>query len=77
MDENFRLAFLGKDFHKQAELLFADVEKKISPDVPINAVIQVANPAFHIAEEQVAEIEKVFSTHPAGFNLVEVSTSHP
>lgn len=76
MDENFRLAFLGKDSHKQAELLFADVEKKISPDVPINAVIQVANPAFHIEEEQVAEIEKVFSTHPAGFNLVEVSASH-
>lgn len=75
MEPMDRLSFLGKNFHQQAELFLADIEKRLGLDVPLRIAIQVANLEFDIGLEQVEEIQKVFASHPGGFTIVSLSQS--
>ena len=75
MPASARTAFFGKNFTQQAELLLADIEKRMGEDEPIIMAIQVAEESFPIAAQQIEEIEKVFLKHRGGFEIVDVTSS--
>ncbi|MEG0470517.1 sugar ABC transporter substrate-binding protein [Amedibacillus sp. YH-ame6] len=70
-----RFAYMGKDFHKQAELLLNEVEKKFAKNEPLKIAIQVAEKSFNIAQQQIEEVEKVFALHPGGYEIINISES--
>ncbi|MBT9779750.1 substrate-binding domain-containing protein [Clostridium sp. MCC353] len=70
-----RLAFFGKDVKKQADVLYEGACKKIDQDTPIKASIQVAALNYQIAHDQIDAIKEVFSKHPGGFEVVNISES--
>lgn len=70
-----RLAYMGKDFHLQAELLLEGVEKKLGKDTPLRIAIQAANLDFQIGQDQVREIRDVFASHPGGYTIIATSQS--
>lgn len=70
-----RLAFLGKDVKKQAEVLYEEVKKKVGEDTEIKAAIQVAALNYLIATEQIDAIKEVFGQHPGGFEVVSIAES--
>ncbi|MEG0911982.1 MAG: substrate-binding domain-containing protein [Oscillospiraceae bacterium] len=71
-----KLAFLGKDLEKQAELYYQEVKKYIADDEKIVCSIQCAalNAQFYI--DQNAAVEKALSQHPGGFELVNTTVSN-
>ncbi len=75
MEDVAHLYYMGKDFHKQAELLLADIEEKVGKNEKLTIAIQAANLDFKIAQDQIKEIETVFSKHPGGFSIVSLSES--
>ncbi|WMJ23538.1 substrate-binding domain-containing protein [Paludicola sp. MB14-C6] len=70
-----KLAFFGKDVNVQAQALYDDAVKNVGKDKPITASIQVAALNYQAAQDQVAAIKNVFSKHPGGFKLVNISES--
>ena len=74
-DVEGRLAFLGKDLQKQAELMYAEVAKVIPADQKIYMSLQAAalNAQFYI--DQNNAVEEVFSKHPGGFELVNITAA--
>lgn len=70
-----RVYYMGKDFHLQAQMLLEDIEKRIGEDGHLKIAIQVADASFNIAKDQIKEIEKVFSKHKGGFEIVSISQS--
>ena len=76
MPASARTAFFGKNFTQQAELLLADIEKRMGEDEPIIMAIQVAEESFPIAAQQIEEIEKVFFKNiVVVFEIVDVTSS--
>lgn len=75
MPESKRTAYFGKDFHKQAELILADIEKNWGKDKKLIISIQVAQESFTIAKEQIQQIKNVFKKHSGGFEIVSVTSS--
>lgn len=75
MEDAAHLYYMGKDFHKQAELLLQDIEAKVGKKKKLKTAIQVANLDFKIAQDQIKEIETVFATHPGGYEIVSISES--
>lgn len=75
MENVEHLYYMGKDFEKQAQLLLDDIEKKEGKNKPLKVAIQVANLDFKIAQDQIAEIKKVFEKHPGGYEIISVSES--
>lgn len=75
MEDTAHLYYMGKDFHKQAELLLQDIEAKRGKKEKLKAAIQVANLDFKIAQDQIKEIETVFAKHPGGYEIVSISES--
>lgn len=70
-----KLAFLGKDLNKQAELFYEEACKYVDQDEKIVASIQCAALNAQIYVDQNKAIEDVFSKHPGGFELVNTTTS--
>ena len=68
-----KLAFLGKDLNRQAELFYEEACKYIGQDEKIVASIQCAALNAQIYIDQNAAIEEVFSKHPGGFELVNTT----
>lgn len=68
-----KLAFLGKDLNRQAELFYEEACKYIGQDEKIIASIQCAALNAQIYIDQNAAIEEVFSKHPGGFELVNTT----
>lgn len=75
MPDSGRLAYMGKDFHRQAQLFLEGVEKRLGKNEPLKIAIQAASLEFQIGKDQVLEIEKVFASHPGGFEIVDCSQS--
>lgn len=75
MPDSERMAFMGKNFHEQAEILLTDIEAKLGKEVPLTIAIQVAEYSFAIAKDQIAQIEEVFAQHPGGFSITSISES--
>ncbi len=71
-----KLAFLGKDLNKQAELFYEEALKYVAEDEKITASIQCAALNAQIYIDQNEAIEEVFSKHPGGFELVNITTSN-
>ncbi|MEG1926431.1 MAG: substrate-binding domain-containing protein [Ruthenibacterium sp.] len=71
-----KLAFLGKDLNKQAELFYQEACKYVAQDEKIVASIQCAALNAQIYVDQNKAIEDVFSKHPGGFELVSTTTSN-
>ena len=74
-DLDGRLAFLGKDLKKQAELMYEEVAKVIPADQKIYMSLQAAalNAQFYI--DQNNAVVDVFSKHPGGFELVNITAA--
>lgn len=70
-----RLAFLGKDLEKQAQLMYEEVAKVIPEDQKIVMSIQCADLNSQFYVDQNAAVEEVFSQHPGGFELVNTTLS--
>lgn len=70
-----RLAFFGKDVHRQAEVLYETASGKLGQDTPIYASIQVAALNYQTAHDQIDAIKEKFSGHPGGFEVVNISES--
>ena len=70
-----KLAFLGKDLNKQAELFYEEATKYIADDEKIVASIQCAALNAQIYVDQNEAVVKAFENHPGGFELVNISTS--
>lgn len=75
MPESKRFMYMGKDFNLQARLLLENIEKEYGQDKELKIAIQVAEESFAIAQDQIKEIESVFSTHKGGFEIVNISES--
>lgn len=75
MPESKRAAYIGKDFHYQAELILADIEKNWGKDKKLIISIQVAQESFTIAKQQIQQVEAVFQQHPGGYEIVSVTSS--
>ncbi|MEG1474684.1 MAG: substrate-binding domain-containing protein [Longicatena sp.] len=75
MKNSGRNAYMGKDFHEQAVLLFNKIEKVYGKDKKLNISIQVADASFDIAKQQIQEIENVFKNHNGGFEIINISES--
>lgn len=75
-DVTDKLAFLGKDLTKQAELLYEEACKYVDQDEKIVASIQCAALNAQIYVDQNNAVEEVFSKHPGGFELVNVTMSN-
>ncbi len=71
-----KLAFLGKDLKKQAELFYEEACKYIGQDEKIVASIQCAALNAQIYVDQNDAIVKAFEKHPGGFELVNTTTSN-
>ncbi|MDO5399545.1 MAG: substrate-binding domain-containing protein [Eubacteriales bacterium] len=74
-DLDGRLAYLGKDLTKQAELMYEEVAKVIPADQKIVMSIQCANLNAQFYVDQNNAVEAAFSKHPGGFELTNVSVS--
>ncbi len=74
-DVDGKLAFLGKDLDRQAELFYEEALKYIASDEKITASIQCAALNAQIYVDQNDAIIKVFEKHPGGFELVNITTS--
>ena len=74
-DLDGRLAFLGKDLEKQAELMYEEVAKVIPEDEKIVMSIQCADLNAQFYVDQNAAVEEAFSKHPGGFELVNTTLS--
>lgn len=72
-DVSDKLAFLGKDLDRQAELFYEEACKYIDQDEKIVASIQCAALNAQIYIDQNDAIEKAFSKHPGGFELVNIT----
>ena len=70
-----RLAFLGKDLTKQAEMMYEEVAKVIPADEKIVMSIQCADLNAQFYVDQNAAVEEAFSKHPGGFELVNTTLS--
>ena len=70
-----RLAYLGKDLNKQAELMYEEVAKVIPEDEKIVMSIQCADLTSQFYVDQNNAVEEVFSKHPGGFELVNTTLS--
>lgn len=75
-DVEGRLAFLGKDINKQAELMYAEVAKVIPADEKIVMSIQAANLNTQFYVDQNEAVEAAFKNHPGGFELVNITVSN-
>lgn len=71
-----KLAFLGKDLNKQAELFYEEACKYVGKDEKIIASIQCAALNAQIYKDQNKAIEDAFAKHPGGFELVNISLSN-
>lgn len=71
----YSLAYIGKNFEKQASILLEHIQSQVQ-DEPLKIAIQVAYLDFDIAKEQIEEIEKNFSTHPGGYEIIDISESY-
>lgn len=71
-----RLAYLGKDIDKQAELLYEEAVKYIADDEKIVLSMQLAalNTDFYVNSKDA--VVKAFEKHPGGFELANVSLSN-
>ena len=74
-DLDGRLAYLGKDLDKQAQLMYEEVAKVIPEDEKIVMSIQCADLTSQFYVDQNAAVEEVFSQHPGGFELVNTTLS--
>ena len=74
-DLDGRLAYLGKDLTKQAELMYQEVAKVIPAGEKITMSIQCADLNAQFYVDQNNEVEKAFSKHPGGFELVNTTLS--
>lgn len=74
-DLDGRLAFLGKDLNKQAELMYEEVAKAIPADEKIVMSIQCADLNAQFYVDQNNAVEEAFSKHPGGFELVNTTLS--
>lgn len=70
-----RVAYMGKDFKHQAELLLEDIQHKYGKSTKLKIAIQVAESGFQIATDQINEIVDVFKKHPGSYEIVNVSES--
>ncbi len=70
-----KVAFFGKDTELQAKLFLDAAEKKLGKDAKLKVGVMVATLNYKIAQDQIAAIKKVFSTHPGGFELVTQAES--
>lgn len=70
-----KFAFYGKNFHTQAELFLAEIEKSIGKEEKMYIAIQAAELNFKIAQDQIDEINNVFKNHPGGYEIVSVTES--
>lgn len=70
-----KLAFLGKDLNKQAELMYEKVLEYIPKNGKIVASIQTAALNAQIYIDQIDAIKNVFEKHPGGFELTNVTLS--
>ena len=70
-----RLAYLGKDLKKQAELMYEEVAKVIPEDQKIVMSIQCADLNAQFYVDQNNAVEEAFSKHPGGFELVNTTLS--
>ena len=75
-DVEGRLAFLGKDINKQAELMYEEVAKVIPADEKIVMSIQAANLNTQFYVDQNEAVEAAFANHPGGFELVNIHVSN-
>lgn len=73
--DSSRHAYLGKDFVEQARLYLNDIEAKYGKEKPLNIGIQVAESSFHIAQQQIEDIEEIFANHPGGYEIAYVLES--
>lgn len=74
-DLDGRLAYLGKDLTKQAELMYEEVAKVIPEDQKITMSIQCADLNAQFYVDQNNAVEAAFSKHPGGFELVNTTLS--
>lgn len=70
-----KLAYLGKDPEKQAQLIYEAARKKIGDDQKMTVAIQVSALNYQIAVDQIEADKAAFSKHPGGFELVNISES--
>ena len=70
-----RLAYLGKDLEKQAQLMYEEVAKVIPEDEKIVMSIQCADLTSQFYVDQNAAVEEAFSQHHGGFELVNTTLS--
>ena len=70
-----RVAYLGKDLKKQAELMYEEVAKVIPADEKIVMSLQCANLNAQFYVDQNNEVINAFSKHPGGFELVNTTMS--
>lgn len=70
-----KFAFYGKNFHTQAKLFLAEIEKLIGQDEKMYIAIQVAELNFKIAQDQIEQINNVFKNHPGGFEIISITES--
>lgn len=75
IEDGEKLAYYGKNFKTQAELLLKEVEGTLGKQEKLYVGIQVAELNFKIAKDQIQEIENAFSKHPGGYEIVEISES--
>ena len=73
--ESKRFLYMGKDFKQQAELILENIQKKYGKKKHLKIAIQVAEKNFAIAQKQIDEIYQVFSSHPGGYEIVNISES--
>lgn len=71
-----RLAYLGKDIERQAELLYEETCKYVEEDEKIVLSIQSAalNTDFYVDSNKA--VEDAFAKHPGGFELANVTLSN-
>lgn len=75
MPESEKLAYFGKDFTKQAQLIVEETEKNLGKDQKLIVAIQVAELGFDIAVDQIEQLKKELSKHPGGYEIVGISES--
>ena len=75
MPDSGTLAYFGKDFTKQAELILNETERKLGKDKKLVVAVQVAELGFDIATDQIEELKKELGKHPGGYEIVSISES--
>lgn len=75
IEDGEKLAYYGKNFKTQAELLLKEIEGTLGKQEKLYVGIQVAELNFKIAKDQIQEIENAFANHPGGFEIVGISES--